>query len=215
MKSEKIKSWAFCFLAFVASAILLTVIQEPLNLSFLAWVAWVPFILICRPGTKLMGLLVCAYIIGSLYWLGNLYYIRPVTMAGWITFCLYTGLLWPVAAWFIRYCRDKKVPLFLAAAILFVFIERMQGFSLGGFYWNFLAHSQYKNTVLIQMADIFGASGVSFLIAMVNGLFAELIIGAKDPLAFPVPHLILSAFNLKKLYKSINLSASLFNFSRT
>jgi len=180
LKAEKIKSWSLCFLAFAASAILLTVIQEPLSLSFLAWVAWVPFILICRPGAKLISLLICAFIVGSVHWLGKLYYICPITMAGWITFCLYTGLLWPLAAWFIRYCRSRKVPLFLAVAIVFVFIERMQGFPMGGFYWNFLAHSQYKNLMLIQIADVFGASGISFLVAMVNGLFAELIIAAKE-----------------------------------
>ena len=55
-------------------------------------------------------------------------------------------------------------------------IERMQGLFLGGFFWRFLAHSQYRNITLIQIADIFGAGGVSFLIAMVNGLLAELII---------------------------------------
>ncbi|MHC4488465.1 MAG: apolipoprotein N-acyltransferase, partial [Planctomycetota bacterium] len=43
----------------------------------------------------------------------------------------------------------------------------------------FLAHSQYQNITLIQIADIFGAGGVSFLIAMVNGLLAELILDTR------------------------------------
>ena len=46
---------------------------------------------------------------------------------------------------------------------------------MGGFFWRFLAHSQYANIKLIQISDIFGAAGVSFLIAMVNGLLAELL----------------------------------------
>jgi apolipoprotein N-acyltransferase len=105
-----------------------------------------------------------------------LYWVAPVTIVGWLLFCLYTALLWPILALCLRYCRKKKVPLFLAAAVLIVGIERMQGFFLGGFFWRFLAHSQYRNVTLIQIADIFGAGGVSFLIAMVNGLLAELII---------------------------------------
>ncbi|MGD8787153.1 MAG: apolipoprotein N-acyltransferase, partial [Phycisphaerales bacterium] len=119
-----------------------------------------------------------SYITSLCYWLGNLYWLIPVTVIGWIVFCLYTALLWPILALCLRYCRARKIPLFLASAILIVAIERMQGFFLGGFFWRFLAHSQYQNTELIQIADIFGADGISFLIAMVNGLLAELIIDA-------------------------------------
>jgi len=39
-----------------------------------------------------------------------------------------------------------------------------------------LGHSQYENLHLIQIADILGAAGISLLVAMVNGLLAELII---------------------------------------
>jgi apolipoprotein N-acyltransferase len=37
-----------------------------------------------------------------------------------------------------------------------------------------LGHSQFRNIAIIQIADIFGAAGVSFLVAMVNGLIAEI-----------------------------------------
>ena len=37
-----------------------------------------------------------------------------------------------------------------------------------GFSWRLLGHSQYENLSLIQMSDIFGALGVSFLIVMVG-----------------------------------------------
>jgi len=62
---------------------------------------------------------------------------------------------------------------------LFVAAERLQGLFLGGFFWRFLAHSQYQNITLIQTADIFGTAGLSFLIAMVNGLLAELILARR------------------------------------
>jgi len=158
---------------------MLTVIQAPISFSPLAWVALVPFILACRPTAKPKRLAVAAYLISLCYWLGNLYWISPITILGWITFCLYTALHWPILALCLRYCRIKKIPLFLAAGVLFVGAERLQGFFLGGFFWRFLAHSQYRNITLIQTADIFGAAGLSFLIAMVNGLLAELIIAAR------------------------------------
>ncbi len=166
-------------LAFVASAGMLTVIQAPISWSLLAWVSLVPFILACSPDAKPRRLIFVSYVISVFYWLGNLYWIVPVTIVGWIAFCLYTAALWPILALCLRYCRIKKIPLFLASAVLVVGIERMQGLFLGGFFWRFLAHSQYQNIQLIQIADIFGADGVSFLIAMVNGLLAELIIAAR------------------------------------
>jgi apolipoprotein N-acyltransferase len=163
-------------LPFIGTAVMLTLIQAPINLAPLAWVAWVPFIIACSPKARVRRLFIFGYIISLCYWLGNLYWVAPVTIVGWLVFCLYTALLWPVLAICLRFCRKKEVPLFLAAAVLIVGVERMQGLFLGGFFWRFLAHSQYRNTTLIQIADIFGAGGVSFLLAMVNGLLAELIV---------------------------------------
>ncbi len=54
--------------------------------------------------------------------------------------------------------------------------ERLQGFPLDRFYWRLLGHSQYQNLTLIQIADLVGTAGVSFVVAMVNGLLADLIL---------------------------------------
>ena len=171
---------------FVASAVMLTVIQPPFGFSALAWVSLVPFILTCSQTANQKQLALAAYLVSLCYWLGNLYWIAPVTALGWAAFCLYTAILWPALALCLRYCRIKKIPLFIAVPILVVGAERLQGLFLGGFFWRFLAHSQYANITLIQIADIFGAAGVSFLIAMVNGLLAELILdaGAKRKSAY-------------------------------
>jgi apolipoprotein N-acyltransferase len=179
LKNSKPRNIRFLGLSFIAGAAMLTVIQPPVSWSFLAWVALVPFILACSPIAKPWSLALIAYTVSLCYWLGNLYWVFPITIAGWFAFCAYTAVLWPMMALCLRYCRIKKIPLFLAAPVLFVAAERLQGFFLGGFFWRFLAHSQYNNTTIIQIADIFGAAGVSFLIAMVNGLIAELILDAR------------------------------------
>ena len=176
--------------AIVGSAVMLTVIQAPINWSGLAWVSMVPFILACSPEVKVKRLFFTTYLVSLCYWLGNLYWMYPVTPAGWLAFCIYTALLWPILAICLRYCRIKKIPLFLASGVLIVGAERLQGLFLGGFFWRFLAHSQYANITLIQIADIFGAAGVSFLIAMVNGLAAELIIAAEDKKIFKIGNLL-------------------------
>jgi len=195
LKSAKTTNILFLGSAFITSAVMLTVIQPPSpagggefqisNFKFqifplLAWVSLVPFVLACSPNARPFSLALVAYIVSLCYWLGNLYWIFPVTIAGWAAFCAYTAVLWPIIAFSLRYCRTKKIPLFLATPVLFVGAERLQGLFLGGFFWRFLAHSQYNNTTIIQIADIFGAAGVSFLIAMVNGLLAELILDAQS-----------------------------------
>ncbi len=180
INSGKMREAKLFLIAFVASAVMLTVIQPPIGWSLLAWVALVPFILVCNPDSKPSTLFWTAYIVSFFYWLGNLYWIAPVTTAGWIALCFYLALLWPLAAIALRWCAMKKIPLFLAVPLLVVGAERFQGVFGGGFFWRYLAHSQYANTRFIQICDIFGTAGVSFLIAMVNGLIAQLIITAKN-----------------------------------
>ncbi len=163
-------------LAFVASAVLLTVIQPPFGMAFLAWVAFVPFVIGSLANEKIWPTILTAYIIGLLYWLGNLYWLVPVTIAGWIVLCLYMALYWPAIALSLRYCVQRKVPLWFSLAILVVGAEAAWGWL---FSWRFLGHSQFRNIPLIQIADLFGVAGISFIIAMVNGFIAEIIIDLK------------------------------------
>lgn len=172
----KLQRFLFLLVPLAISAILLSVIQAPTDWSFFAWVAWVPFAWACSPTMRGRSVFLAAYLVAILYWLVNLYWLAWVTAAGWITMCIYIGLLWPLLALALRWCRSKGVPLFVALPVLLVGAERLQGFPLGGFYWRLLGHSQYTNLTMIQIADIFGVGGVSFLVAMVNGFFADVAV---------------------------------------
>jgi apolipoprotein N-acyltransferase len=196
----RLKEILLLCLPFLVTAVMLTLAQAPIGWWPVAWAAYVPFIVACTHATKAhktppiktfegrqehksqvreysaWTLCFTAYVVGTLYWLGNIYWMSFVTVSGWIAFCLYTALLWPILAMSLRWCRIKRIPLFIAVPVLVVGVEQSQGFFLGGFYWHHLAHSQYSNTALIQIADIFGAAGVSFLVAMVNGLIAEVFV---------------------------------------
>ncbi len=172
------------------SGLLLTLIHPPFGLAWLAWVAYAPFVLACSPAVRPRTLVCAAYGIGFLYWLASLYWITPITVLGWIAFCLYMAVLWPLMAVAFRYGRSKKVPLSLLTAVVVAGTETLQGFPLGGFLWRFLGHSQFQNPAIIQIADVFGAAGVSFLVAMASGLAGDLILAACDRSLFRVRHLI-------------------------
>lgn len=167
---------------FVASAVLLTVVQPPFNLSFLAWVALVPFVIGCLISEKVWPTVLAAYLVSLVYWLGNLYWMILVTVPGGIAFCIYIAVYWPILVVCLRYCVRRRVPLWFALPILIVGVEAFQGLCFRGFGWRYLGHSQYANITIIQIADIFGAAGVSFLVAMVNGAVCEIILSFKNSL---------------------------------
>lgn len=166
------------------SALFLTLMQVPFGFGFLGWVCLVPFLLVCEFEKKPLLLAAISFIVSSVYWICNLWWIGLVTVPGYIAFCMYLGLYWPVLVFCVRYLRRshlwRKVPFFFTIPMLFVGAETVQGLLITGFSWRLLGHSQYANTALIQISDIFGAAGVSFIVAMVNGLLAELAIAWKQ-----------------------------------
>ncbi|MBW8015705.1 MAG: apolipoprotein N-acyltransferase [Planctomycetes bacterium] len=176
MEITKLKKPAVQLALFAVSAFMLTFIQVPHTLHFLAWVALVPFVLACRQESKTFAMVLISGFVATVYWLGNLWWLTLVTVPGYIGFCIYLGLYWPILAICIRYCRRKRFPLIVALPVLIIGAEAWQGILITGFSWRLLGHSQYANTTLIQFADIFGATGVSFVVAMVNGLICDLII---------------------------------------
>jgi len=173
-----LRSHAFTYLLFAISAAMLTAIQPPIGWSFLAWAAVVPFALACSPQRKAGGVALAAFFVGFLYWLGNLYWIQPITTLGWLGLGLYLSLFWGLPALAVRFARKMRIPLFIALPVFLTGWERLQGFPLGGFFWRFLGHSQYEHLAMIQVADLVGVAGVSFVVAMVNGLLADLILFA-------------------------------------
>lgn len=160
----------------VCSALLLTVIQAPFDIHWAAWIAVVPFVFVCKPATKPGRLFITAYLVSLVYWLGNLYWLSMPTVLGWAAFCLYVAIYWPLIAVCIRELRTRGLPMVICVPILFVGAEGWQTFFFSGFSWRLLGHSQYSNLGVIQIADMFGVGGISFLIAAVNGLIADIII---------------------------------------
>ncbi|MFH1614906.1 MAG: apolipoprotein N-acyltransferase [Planctomycetota bacterium] len=176
MKSDNFKRIILIFTGFCATGVMLTLIQAPLSIDYLAWTSLVPLVLLSNDKSKPGQLILAGYITCFCYWLINLYWLGFVTAAGWIAFCLYMGCYWPVLSVLLRFCRCRAIPMIIAVPVLVVGAESFQAVILGGFGWRYLAHSQYENIRLIQIADIFGTAGVSFLIAMVNGALVDMIL---------------------------------------
>ena len=154
---------------------MLTVIAEPVGWSPLAWVALVPWLIAVtrlRRGSAWVG-----YLTGTLYFLVNLYWLWPVTGAGMVALCLYLGLYFLLCGVILRWVYlYRPWPFTLVLPVVWVGQEYLRATVMTGFAWFFLGHSQHDNVMLIQMSDMFGAYGVTFVVAMCNGLWGDLLL---------------------------------------
>ncbi len=86
------------------------------------------------------------------------------------------SLWWPGFLALTRFAVIRmQLPLLLAAPMIWVGGEFLRAYILGGFPWYYLAHSQFRRLYLIQVADVTGSLGLSFLIAAFNALVVDLL----------------------------------------
>ncbi len=143
------------------------------GISFLAWIALVPWFIIISSGYK-AGLF--SYIIGVLFFIFNLSWLGFVTYPGWFLLSLYLAAYLLAFGAISHYLRKRlRLPHIFTAPFVWVTFEYLRSFPVSGFPWFFMGHSQYLNLPLIQLADITGVYGISFLIIIINAAIADLI----------------------------------------
>lgn len=165
----------------------------PIDLGYLAWIAFIPwFILIV---TEERYVYLSALFIGATVFFIHLSWLRYVTVGAWVLLSLYCGayfLLFTCCTRFIIF--RLRLPFAIAAPCTWVALEFIRSFFLSGFPWFFIGHTQYQNLPVIQIADITGVYGISFIIIMVNAGITDLIIRyagyrrivSSDTLATPI-----------------------------
>jgi apolipoprotein N-acyltransferase len=166
-------------------------IFAPNNQFYLAYVCLVPWIiaLVLAKGTRSVAF--AAFLLGFFFYLINARWLWPVIHPGWpgftggaalgwlaaVAMSGYLGLYFPLTAVFIRRLhRRYGWPLWAAVPLVWVGSEYLRGSVIGGFHWFLLAHSHYDILPMIQISDVFGAYGVSFVLALANGAVADAIL---------------------------------------
>jgi apolipoprotein N-acyltransferase len=155
---------------------LLTVSFAPWDGWPLAYVALVPWTLglLCGPSRR--WALLWGWLTGLVFWGLSLYWLTWITLLGWAAGVLYLSAYWWISAVVLRAALRRRWPLWLVLPIVWVALEYVRAHVID-FPWFYLAHTQYTRTALIQIADVVGQYGVSFFVAMVNGLVADLLAG--------------------------------------
>lgn len=155
--------------------VLLSVSFVPFGCWYLAYVALVPWALALTSRQLRRWSLLCAYLTGLLYWALSLYWLTWITLEGYAGMVVYLSVYWLVAAVLLRAAVRRNMPLWAVLPVVWVALEYIRAYVISGFPWFYLAHSQYARTRLIQITDLTGQYGVSFFVAMVNGLLVDVL----------------------------------------
>ena len=85
----------------------------------------------------------------------------------------YLALYFGLFGFLYRFIRERvSIPYIILIPIVWVAIECFRSIGFWGFPAGVLGYSQYQNIYLIQIADIVGVLGISFLLVFVNaGIF--------------------------------------------
>ena len=161
------------------SGFLLILAFPKFNLEILAWVAFIPLLWAIKKKSPLeaayLGLVAgFVFFTGLLYWVyvvlteyGHLP--APVSVFFLIVLTAYLALYFSAFAFLLRWAAGKiDVPETLFAPPLWVSLEYLRGILFSGFPWGLLGYSQFLTLPMVQISDITGIYGVSFIIVLVN-----------------------------------------------
>jgi apolipoprotein N-acyltransferase len=173
-KSFQLSSFSYQPLFAVVSAILLILSFPGFNFWILAWVAFIPLFLALENQKPVKAFLI-SYLTGFLFFLGTIYWLIHVSLPGMIIVVAYLALYFGFFGLIISLIPPRRrnsaavvdERLFLIPAA-WVALEWARSYVFTGFGWALLGYSQSRNLPIIQIADVTGAYGVSFIIVMFN-----------------------------------------------
>lgn len=167
------------FTASAASGIIFILIFPRFDLSILAWICLVPFLISIKNKnikTAFWLGIVFGFIgyYGSMFWINHIRKYNPLAVVGIpfiaVYFSVYIGTF---AALNNLIEKSNNRFTFLLSAAIWTSLDYIRSLGTFGFPWNYLAHSQGNSIPLIQICDITGIFGVTFIIFIVNKFTAN------------------------------------------
>jgi apolipoprotein N-acyltransferase len=185
---------AFADLSLVAlGAILYTLASPPFDCSFLGWFTLTPLFVAIRGATvrrsvlygMLFGVLICAGVAHWMYSAISSYFVAlfPLNLIlTLLSYLLFVGFYTAATAgaWSVLMRRSSWRWQLLAIPSLWAVCEYARSTFLSGFSWGLLGYTQYRLPIVIQIADIAGIYGISFLLASSSYAAAQLIFVLSD-----------------------------------
>lgn len=193
MESQRLLAWyRSTFGQAVIGAAVLWAALPPLDLWPLGWVAPVWWLLLVRrdelPGRRPYATL---WLAGFLFWLAAIHWLRLphwATSIGWVALSGYLAFYLPVFVGLTRVAvHQMRLSVIVAAPVVWTGLELARAHLLTGFTMASLGHTQYRWIDLIQVGDLAGAYGVSFVVMFVAACLARMLpCGGQRRSAWPV-----------------------------
>lgn len=159
-----------------ASTVLLWACFTPLNASPLAWLAIVPLCLLVRTPERPRAMYRWLYLAGFAWTAMTFQWMRlghPSMYLALTALSVYLACYFPAFVALTRVAVHRfRVPLVVAVPVVWTGLEYVRAYMLTGVSWYYLGHSQYRWIELIQISDLVGAYGVSFVVATANAAVA-------------------------------------------
>lgn len=133
------------------------------NLTWLAWICLIPLVIAVDKEKDVVCVIRNCLLCGWIIFLGSMYWLTYVTWLGYILVTFY--LAWYIVLFGVIRFYNKN---FIAVPLVWTVLEFIRSNFLGGIPWLLLGASQYAFLPVIQISNITGVYGVSFLIALVN-----------------------------------------------
>lgn len=119
------------------------------------------------------------YITGLIFFGATLYWVSYVAIIGALALTFYLALylgVFAVGVDILLFQFPKpRVRYAVLVSFLWVGLEYLRSRFFSGFGWALMGHTQWESPLIIQIADIAGAYGVSFLIVFINALISSKI----------------------------------------
>ncbi len=180
------------------SGVLLALSFPSPGLSLLAWGALVPLLAAVRDRTPLSAFKF-GFLAGFVAYIGVFYWLNIVmTTYGKLPLAVSFSLTLVMAAYLALYVgaatalaslgERRGIPLPLGLPVVWVALEFLRAYFLTGFPWALLGYTQYRTLPLIQIADITGVYGVSFLLVLANVVLFRMVRGirGKGDIRYPL-----------------------------
>lgn len=170
------------------TSLLLWLAYFPANLGFFGWFAMVPFLLLSRLVLTHTCRYLAAWFCGLTFFVAATAWMRvgdPMMYYAWWALTAYLSLYFPIALFLIRRLdRTPYLPLCVSVPVVWTALEWARAYLLGGFAWYYLGQTQHDVSMLIQPADLAGEYAVSFVVAAVNGLLADILTAGFRPVRY-------------------------------
>lgn len=150
----------------------------PLEFAAAAWISLTPACVLLRTPVLSRRQYAVITVCGWIWALCTLQWMRlgdPTMYPALLAMAFYVGLYIPAFIGVSHRLIRHRFPLWLTVPIVWTSLEFLRARLMTGFGWYFLGHSQYRWIELIQIADITGVYGISFLTAMSSAVLAEFI----------------------------------------